>query len=125
MKEEKFSVLNRIRSFIPAFNGLKILIKEEHNSRIHLLAALLVIIASIIFKLSAIEWVAVIFATGFVFVSEIFNSAIENITDFISPLKNETIKKIKDLAAAGVLISSFTSLVIGSIIFLPKLLKLF
>ena len=125
MKEEKFSIMNRLRSFIPAFNGLKILIKEEHNSRIHLLAAILVLIASIIFKISAIEWIAAIFAAGLVFVSEIINSAIENITDFISPQENETIKKIKDLAAAGVLISSFTSLIIGLIVFLPKLLKLF
>jgi diacylglycerol kinase len=117
--------MNRIRSFIPAFNGLKILIKEEHNSRIHLLAAILVLIASILFRISAIEWIVVIFAIGLVFVSEIINSAIENITDFISSENDETIKKIKDLSAAGVLISSFTSLIIGLIVFIPKVSKLF
>jgi diacylglycerol kinase len=125
MKEQKFSIMNRIRSFIPAFNGLKILIKEEHNSRIHLLAAILVLIASILFRISAIEWIVVIFAIGLVFVSEIINSAIENITDFISSEKNDIIKKIKDLSAAGVLISSFTSLIIGLIVFIPKVSKLF
>jgi diacylglycerol kinase len=125
MKEQKFSIMNRIRSFIPAFNGLKILIKEEHNSRIHLLAAILVLIASILFRISAIEWIVVIFAIGLVFVSEIINSAIENITDFISSENDETIKKIKDLSAAGVLISSFTSLIIGLIVFIPKVSKLF
>ncbi len=124
MKEQKFSIMNRIRSFFPAFNGLKILIKEEHNSRIHLVATILALIASILFKISAIEWIAVIFAIGLVFVSEIINSAIENMTDFVSPGKNETIKKIKDLAAAGVLISSLTSLIIGLIVFLPKVIKL-
>ena len=124
MKEHKFSIMERIRSFGPAFKGLGILIKEEHNSRIHLFAALLVLAASIILRISAIEWVAVIFAIGLVFVSEIFNSVIENLSDFVSQEKNEKIRKIKDLAAAGVLVSSLTSLAVGLIVFLPKILKL-
>ena len=61
-------------------------------------------------------------AIGLVITSEIINSAIENISDFISPEKHDLIKKIKDLSAAGVLISAITAFVIGLIIFIPKLI---
>jgi len=122
MSKEKFSFHKRLRSFGYAFNGLKILIKEEHNARIHLLAAVIAIIAGFYFHISTVEWIAIVFAIGFVIALEIVNSAIENMADFVSPEWHSTIKKIKDLAAAGVLISSITALIIGLIIFLPKIL---
>lgn len=124
MKQKKFSLFKRIKSFRFAFNGLKILIKEEHNSRMHLFASVVILIAGIAFKLSPFEWIAIVFAIGFVLAFEIMNSAIENIADFISPEKHEKIKMIKDLAAAGVLVSAFTSIIIGFIVFLPKILEL-
>lgn len=116
--------MKRIKSFRFAFNGLRVLIKEEHNSRIHLFATVCVLIAGFIFKISTFEWIAIIFSIGFVFTLEIINSAIENISDFISPEKHDSIKKIKDLSAAGVLISAFTALIIGLIIFIPKILTI-
>lgn len=125
MTTQRFSILNRIKSFGFAFNGLKILIKEEHNSRIHLIAAIFVILAGFYFQISMMEWLAITFAIGFVIVLELINSTIENISDFISPEKNNSIKKIKDLSAAGVLISALTALVIGFIIFIPKVSALF
>jgi diacylglycerol kinase len=124
MKNQKFSILQRLKSFGYAFNGLRILLKEEHNARIHLVAGVLVVIAGIALKISTVEWIVLIFAIGFVIMTEIINSSIENIADFISPEKHEKIKKIKDLAAAGVLISAVTALIIGLIIFLPKILEL-
>ncbi|MCK5847153.1 MAG: diacylglycerol kinase family protein [Bacteroidales bacterium] len=124
MKQQRFSVIKRIRSFVYAFNGLNILIKEEHNSRIHFLATIVVLIASIVLKISIFEWIAIVFAIGFVISLEIVNSAIENIADFISPEKDEKIKKIKDLAAAAVFISAVTAFVIGLIVFLPKIFEL-
>jgi len=121
-QKQKFSILKRIESFGFAFNGLKILIKEEHNSRIHLFVAIVIVIVSFIFQISSSEWILILFAISFVLVTEIINSAIENISDFISPEKHNSIKKIKDLAAAAVLISSITALIVGLIIFLPKIL---
>jgi diacylglycerol kinase len=125
MKTQRFSITKRIKSFGFAFNGLKILILEEHNSRVHLIAAILVIIAGFYFQISILEWLAIILSIGFVITLEIINSAIENISDFISPEKHNSIKKIKDLSAAGVLISALTALVIGLIIFIPKVSALF
>jgi diacylglycerol kinase len=121
MKDQKFSINKRIKSFRFAFNGLKILIREEHNSRIHLFAVCCVIICGMLLKISSTEWIAVVFASGFVVVMEIVNSAIENISDFISPEKHEMIKKIKDLSASAVLIAALTALITGLIIFAPKI----
>lgn len=124
MKQQKFSIKKRLISFKFAFNGLKILFKEEHNARIHLFATFCVITAGFIFDVSAHEWIAIIFAVGMVITLEIINSSIENIADFISPEKHDKIKKIKDLAAAGVLMSAVTALIIGLIIFIPEILEL-
>jgi diacylglycerol kinase len=120
-KKQKFSLRKRLKSFVFAFAGLKILQKEEHNFRIHLVAAILVIAAGFIFGISLLEWIAIVLAIGFVFVVEIFNTAIENITDFISPDEHPSIKRIKDMAAAAVLISAIVAAVIGLIVFLPVL----
>jgi len=122
MQQENFSIKKRLQSFKYALNGLKILIIEEHNSRIHLFTAIIVVILGFLLKISSFEWLAVSFAIGFVITSEIINSAIENIADFVSPDKNDLIKKVKDLAAAAVLISAITALAIGIIIFLPKII---
>jgi undecaprenol kinase/diacylglycerol kinase (ATP) len=125
MKSQKFSISSRICSFGYALNGLKILFKEEPNARIQLLLATVVIIAGFVFKISLTEWIAIVFAIGFVLAMEAINSAIEGIADFVSPQKHGMIKKIKDLSAAGVFISAITALVIGLIVFLPKVLLLF
>jgi len=123
-QKQKFSLRKRLKSFVYAFAGLKILQREEHNFRIHLLFAILAVATGFIMKISAMEWIAIVFAIGFVFVVEIFNTAIENITDFISPDEHPSIKRIKDMSAAGVLISTVTAMVIGLIVFLPKLFLL-
>lgn len=124
MKNEKFSILKRIKSFKYAFNGLRVLIIEEHNARIHLMATILVLIAGVFFKISVIEWGMIAFSIGFVFLMEAINSAIENLSDFVSPNKHKLIKKVKDLSAAAVLISAITSLIIGCLVFIPKIINL-
>lgn len=124
MKQERFSIRKRTKSVGFAFNGLKILIREEHNSRIHLIAAISVVIAGFYLKISTFEWIAIIFAIGLVVALEIINSAIEHIANFVSLEKHDTIKKIKDLSAAGVLVTAITALIIGLIVFIPKIIDL-
>ncbi len=122
MKPQKFSFIKRLQSFKFAFNGLLILLKEEHNARIHLFATIAVIALGFFINASTFEWIALIFACGLVITTETINSSIENIVDFVSPNKNEQIKKIKDLSAAAVLISTVTAILIGLLVFIPKLL---
>lgn len=119
-----FSFNGRLKSFGYAFNGLKVLLKNETNAVIHLIAAIVTVILGLVLDLKPLEWIAIVFAIGFVFSMELINTAIEGIADFISPGKDERIKKIKDLSAAGVLVSAITALVTGLIIFLPKFLSI-
>lgn len=116
MKNKQFSIKDRMKSFRFAFNGLKYLIENEHNARIHLVSTLFVITAGFLFKISLKDWMALIIVIGLVFVSEIMNTAIETLSDFVSPEKNHSIKKVKDLAAAGVLVAATIAVVIGILI---------
>jgi diacylglycerol kinase (ATP) len=119
-KNNPFSLKERSKSFKYAFEGVKAFFKEEHNARIHLLATIAVIVLSIIFPVSKMEAIALVLAVGFVWVAEIFNTAIEKMMDFISVDKDDRIKTIKDLSAAAVLVAALIAVITGCFIFIPK-----
>ena len=98
--------------------------KNERNARIHLLAALIVIVLGIGLNISFPEWCLIIIVTGFVFMAELFNTALEALSDIVDPEWNEKIRKVKDYAAASVLISAIVSVIVGGLIFIPKILDL-
>ncbi len=120
-KKKPFSVKDRLKSFKYAINGLKLLVKTEHNARIHLAVGLLAITLGLLLQLSSLEWAVVFIVVGLVLMAELFNSAIEFLADFASPGYADLIGKAKDLAAGGVLVASLLAAVVGVIIFLPKL----
>ena len=112
------------RRFLNAFRGMYIVLKTTRHIFIHLLSALLVVIFGFYFQVSAAEWAMLLFAVGFVLVSEAFNTAIEIDIDLTSPDFHPYARDTKDAAAAAVLLSAFTALAVGLIIFLPKIFKL-
>ena len=120
----RFILKRRIRSFRNAFSGIVLLLKFEYNARIHLAVFILVLIVGLLLKISAAEWLAVVFAAGLVFASECFNTALEYLADEISPAYSKKIRKAKDVAAAGVLISAAVSIIVGIIVFLPRIIRL-
>lgn len=118
------SVSKSIKSFSYAFNGLRVMFKEEFNSWIHLTIILIVVVSGFILGISINEWIYISLSIGLVFSLEIVNTAIEFLADFVSPDKHLAIKKVKDLAASAVLFASLAAFVIGIIIFLPKIIAL-
>lgn len=122
MEQQKFSFLKRAKSFGYAYNGIRYFIRSEHNAWIHVLAMLVVLFGGFFYNISSFEWIGIVFSIALVFTSEIINTSIENLADFFSPQKNDSIKIVKDLAAGAVLVSAITSLIIGLIIFLPKII---
>ena len=124
MKQKKFSIKKRMKSFKHAFNGLRILLREESNAWIHLCLAIFVLAMGFVLKISVGEWIVVVFCIGFVFALELLNSAIENIADFVSQEHHDLIKKTKDLAAGAVLVGAIAAAIIGLIIFVPKIVSL-
>jgi diacylglycerol kinase len=121
---DKFSIRKRIKSFSYAFNGIINLIKSEHNARIQLIAMLFVVLLGILFKINISEWISIAIVVGLVFIAELFNTAIEKLSDIVSPEWNKKIGNIKDYSAAAVLISAIISLIVGCLIFIPRLLEI-
>ena len=125
MNPSKFKIRSRLKSFVFAFSGISSLLRNEHNSRIHLLAAVIAVIAGIILKITPPEWCLLIIVIGLVFISELFNTSLEAMADIIDSEPNEKIRKAKDYAAAAVLVAAIISVFIGGLIFLPRLVRLF
>ncbi len=113
----------RISGFKYAFNGLCYVFKTQANMKIHFVAMILVILAGFYFRVSTTEWLFLILTIAFVLISEVINTAIEEIVNFISPKYNTQAGIIKDLAAAFVLLSAIFAVVVGTIIFAPKILS--
>ena len=116
---------NFFQSFVHAFNGIATVFREEFNARFHFFAALMVIVLGVALQVSWFEWVVLILAMAGVITMEMFNTSIEYLADLYSTDPNQKIKKIKDLSAGAVLVMAIASLIIGIIIFLPKLLTKF
>jgi diacylglycerol kinase (ATP) len=114
-----FNVNERASSFRHAFRGIALVIRTQHNAWIHLLATAVVIIAGLLTRLDRLEWCALVFAIGIVWVAEALNTAIEFLADEISLEKRDGIGKAKDAGAAGVLLASICAAIIGLIVFVP------
>jgi diacylglycerol kinase len=110
--------------FENAFRGLKVFWKTTYNLYIHLLVALVVVVSGFYFQISALEWIALIFAIGFVVVTEAINTAIEIDIDLTSPEYHPFARDTKDVAAGAVLIASGLAVIIGVIVFLPKVIQI-
>lgn len=121
-KEKKpFSIQQRIRSFRYAIHGIRNLFQYEHNAWIHLVAGVAVVILGFVYHISTLEWMILSLVIGLVFAMEMINSALERLADVVSPQKNEQIRIAKDLSAAAVLVSAIISVIVGLLIFLPKI----
>ncbi|MGB9847777.1 MAG: diacylglycerol kinase family protein [Minisyncoccia bacterium] len=113
-----------IKSFSFAFDGLKEAIKG-HSFRVMLFIVILVCILGILFKISLLEWVMIVLSMGLVLTLEIINTAWERSFDYLRPEINPIVKVAKDLVAAAVLVASLTALIVGFLVFLPKILEIF
>jgi len=111
----------RLQSFKYAINGLSHLFKDEPNARIHLGAAILVVLAGLLLDLDEVEWLWISVSIASVFIAELINTAIENLADAITLQRNNKIKKAKDMGAAAVLISALFSIGVAVIILGPKI----
>lgn len=111
-------------SFHHAFDGIKYTFSTQPNLRIHFTIAFLVIIAGILFQLSAIEWLIIMFTIMWVMVSEMVNTSIESMVNLISKEHTLEAKIAKDVAAGMVLIGAIGSVMVGIVIFIPHIVNL-
>jgi diacylglycerol kinase len=112
-------------SFSHAFHGLHTAFIEERNFRIHLLASFLASLLGLLLGLTTTEWLLLIVTMTLVLLAELFNTAIENMLDWLEPNYHESVKTVKDLSAAAVIMAAIMAVLFGCILFLPKLYSLF
>lgn len=113
-----------VKSFKYAIAGLKSSLDDEQNIKIHFIAAFLVLILNIVLKVNVTEWIITIFLCGLVISAELFNTAIEYVVDLATNKIEEKAKLAKDISAGAVLSTAITSLIIGFIIYIPKIIEL-
>lgn len=112
------------RSFGFAGQGIIALFRYENNAKVHLLIAIVVILAGIWLELSRTEWAIILTQIGLVWAAEAFNTAIEKLCDFVSPGIHPQIKAIKDLSSGAVFILAIAAVLVGFFILGGKLLTL-
>lgn len=105
-----------------AWNGLKIAWQEEVSFKIQIWIGFAVLLFGWLFDISSSQWLAITIAVGMVLTAELFNTALEELCDKFHADPDPHIAKIKDLAAAAVLITSLTALAVGIVIFLPRII---
>ncbi len=112
------------KSFIYAFQGIKTALKQEPNFRIQILIGIIALILGILLKISTLEWLILSFTIFYVLTLELINTVMEAFVNLVSPQYQYFAKIAKDVSAACVLLAALLSVVVGFIIFLPKLIFL-
>ena len=108
-------------SFSHALHGISTCAHTERNLKVQVFMAVIVTIAGIYFNISCLEWIIVLICIILVLCFEMINSAIEKLADIVNPSLHPKIRAIKDIAAGAVLLAATGSLVIGLLIFIPKI----
>ncbi|MFY7789099.1 MAG: diacylglycerol kinase family protein [Thermoflexibacteraceae bacterium] len=114
----------RFKGFGYALQGLRVLLQTQIHAQIHFVASLVVVFLGFLFQLAWYEWCFLVVAMALVWIAEALNTALEVLTDLVSPEFNEKAGKTKDLAAGAVLLAVIAAVVIGGIVFIPKIQKI-
>ena len=109
----------RAASFGHAFRGVASALGSEVHLRFHAFATVAVIGLGFYFDISRTEWALVALAVGTVWTAELMNTAVEALTDLVSPEYHPLAGKAKDVAAGAVLLAALAALVVGALIFAP------
>ncbi|HIS39149.1 MAG TPA: diacylglycerol kinase [Candidatus Onthousia faecavium] len=123
--KKKFGLKRVLASIINSYNGLKVAYKNEQSMYIHAFATIIILILSIILKISLLEWLAIIAIIGLTLAVELLNTAIENTVDLVTKDYNALAKIAKDTASAAEFVMAITGGIISLLIFIPKIIALF
>ena len=109
-----------------AIKGIQTVFEEERNMRKHVFLGGLAMLVGVFLGLNRLEWLWIFLAVFLVWIVEIINTVFENVVDMCTDCHFHPIgKKVKDMAAGAVLMTSIFAVIVGLIIFLPKILALF
>lgn len=116
-KNKKF-----INSVEFAISGIKTAYRDERNMRSHTISGILVILLGLVLGLERYEWLWILLCIFLVVIMEMLNTVFENIVDMVTDKHFHPLgKKIKDIAAGAVLVTTFFAVIVGLLIFVPKI----
>lgn len=107
-----------------ALNGIRILLKNERNFKIHFILFLIALLLGFFLNITVLEWIVILLTSALVLGMEAINSALEKLCDHVTPDQHFLIKSVKDMAAGAVLIAAMIALIIGGFIFIPPIYQL-
>lgn len=111
-------------SFGYAIRGLKTAVKKEPNFRIHIIIALATLITASILGFTTVEWLLLAFTITLVLLLELVNTTLESIVNLVSPKISEEARVAKDVSAAAVFLAALLAVIVGLVLFIPKILSL-
>jgi diacylglycerol kinase len=112
-----------LRSFAHAFDGIAYVVRSQRNARIELAIGLAAVMLALWLGLSALEWAVLALTIALVLALEWINSSLELAVSLASPERHPSAKAAKDMAAACVLLGAITSVVVGLLLFAPRLVS--
>lgn len=112
-----------LKSFKYALDGIHYAFRYEQNIIVHFLATVVVVIAGMFFKISYTEWLICLIVIGLVIATELLNTAIEAVVDLACPKIDPLAKIAKDTASGAVLVFATVAIVVGFLIFVPKIIE--
>lgn len=112
------------KSFSYALEGMQAAFKREPNFRIHVIIATAALILAALLKFSIFEWLILAFTITFVIALELLNTVLEAVVNLVSPKISPEAKVAKDVSAAMVLIAALMAVIVGVVLFLPKIFNL-
>lgn len=121
--EESSEVYSRIRSFRYAFDGWWFVVRTQHNAWIHLIFTVAVFALAFWLRLPARDWAVLVLTIMVVWTAEFMNTALEAVVDMTMPEVHPLAKVAKDVAAAAVLLSALSAVLVGLLIMGPPLIE--
>lgn len=122
MKRERRRPL--LDSFVAAGRGCALVLRNERNIRIHCILACAAVILGLFLEFTPGEISLVLLVSAAIIASELFNAALERLSDIVKPRVSGYVEQTKDIAAAAVLVLSLTSVVVGILLYVPKIFRI-
>ena len=123
-RARRIDVRRTLYSFRHAGRGFAWAVSSQANLRVHLVVAVVVIVAALLLRFSAFEFVAVVLSMAIVIAAELFNTTLEVLIDYAWPEHHPMIGRAKDVAAAAVLVTAVGAAIVGVLLFGRHLLQL-
>ena len=117
-------LLSLLRSFGYAFAGIGRLIRQQRNAQIHVGLTLFILLLSLAWGLSRVEWLILVLTIALVLSMEALNTAVEAVVDLVSPQFHPLAKLAKDVAAGGVLIAAIGAVIVALLLYGERVLRL-